>query len=91
VGKFYLFSAVIGRGGTWYWVLAVIGVLNSVVSLYYYARILQSMYLSEPSSGQTFGRIPLLQNLLLAFLALSTILIGIYWTPLAQFAAWGGF
>src|SRR5262249_46864349 len=36
VGKFYLFGAVMKSGLYW---LAIVGVLNSVVSLYYYFRI----------------------------------------------------
>ena len=43
VGKFYLFAAVIKK--EYYW-LALIGIINSVVSLYYYARIIKAMYLT---------------------------------------------
>ena len=43
-GKFYLFSAAVKSG---YVGLAVIGVLNSVVSMYYYAGVLAKMYMSE--------------------------------------------
>jgi NADH-quinone oxidoreductase subunit N len=42
IGKFYLFAAVI-RGE--FYALALIGALNSVVSLYYYARIVRTMFL----------------------------------------------
>ena len=45
VGKFYLFSSAIKGGFTW---LAVIGVLNSVVSVYYYLRVIVYMYMKEP-------------------------------------------
>ena len=41
-GKWLLFTAVIKQGLYW---LAVIGLLNSVVSLYYYARIVKAMFL----------------------------------------------
>jgi NADH-quinone oxidoreductase subunit N len=87
VGKFYLFAAVVSRGGAWYWVLAVAGVLNSVVSLYYYARVLKSMYLADrETGGRQDGPVPLGQNLLLCILAAVTLLLGLYWTPLAEFA-----
>jgi NADH-quinone oxidoreductase subunit N len=43
-GKFYLFSAAIDAGWT---VLAVIGVLNSLVSVYYYLGVLVAMYMAE--------------------------------------------
>jgi len=35
-------------GRFWYVLLAMIGVLNSVVSLFYYARIIKAVYLDEP-------------------------------------------
>ena len=45
IGKVYLFAEVINRGVYW---LAVVAALNSVVSLYYYARIVRAMFLVEP-------------------------------------------
>ena len=44
VGKFYLFSSVIAGGFTG---LAVIGVLTSLVSAYYYLRVVVNMYMRE--------------------------------------------
>ena len=44
MGKFWLFSAAIDAGYVW---LAVIGVLNSAISLYYYIRIVVFMYLKK--------------------------------------------
>lgn len=46
VGKFYIFSAAIKSG---YVGLAVIGVINSVISVYYYLRITVIMYMKEPT------------------------------------------
>lgn len=43
-GKFYLFSAAIGEGLLW---LALWGVLNSVISVYYYLRPIVVMYMRE--------------------------------------------
>jgi NADH-quinone oxidoreductase subunit N len=40
-GKYYVFSAAIQQGLTW---LAVVGVLNSALSLYYYLRVVVYMY-----------------------------------------------
>jgi NADH-quinone oxidoreductase subunit N len=44
--KFVLFSSAVNASG-WYIWLAVAGVLNSALSLYYYARVLRFMYSSE--------------------------------------------
>lgn len=46
ITKLYLFGAAVEAGLTW---LAVAGVLNSVLSAYYYLRVVKFMYLSEPS------------------------------------------
>ena len=43
-GKFYLFNAAIGEGLLW---LAIWGVLNSVISVYYYLRPIVVMYMKE--------------------------------------------
>ena len=48
MGKFWLFGAAIESGYVW---LAVIGVLNSAVSLYYYIRIVVFMMLKNEPSG----------------------------------------
>jgi NADH-quinone oxidoreductase subunit N len=44
VGKFYLFRAVIDGGFIW---LAIIGVLTSLVSAYYYLRVVVTMYMKD--------------------------------------------
>ena len=48
MGKFWLFGAAIDAH--YYW-LAVIGVLNSAISLYYYIRIVVFMYLKKETIG----------------------------------------
>ena len=47
MGKFWLFGAAIESGYVW---LAVIGVLNSAISLYYYLRIVVFMYLKKDAT-----------------------------------------
>jgi NADH-quinone oxidoreductase subunit N len=44
IGKWYIFSAAVGSG--YYW-LAIIGVLSSVVSVFFYLRVVVMMYMSE--------------------------------------------
>lgn len=46
VGKFYLFRTVIEAGEIW---LAIIGVLTSLISAYYYLRVVVVMYMREGS------------------------------------------
>ncbi|MGA9097657.1 MAG: NADH-quinone oxidoreductase subunit N [Methanotrichaceae archaeon] len=46
IGKFVLFSSAIYAGLVW---LAALAILNSALSLYYYLRIINYMYLKEPT------------------------------------------
>ena len=46
IGKFYLFSGAIQAGYIW---LAIIGVLNSAASVYYYLRVMVFMYFKDPT------------------------------------------
>jgi NADH-quinone oxidoreductase subunit N len=47
-GKLYVFLAAVQAG---YWVLAVIGILTSVVASYYYLRIVKVMYFDAPAEA----------------------------------------
>jgi NADH-quinone oxidoreductase subunit N len=47
-GKFQIFKSAVADGYLW---LTVIGVLNSVVSLYYYLRMVVVMYMQRPAAG----------------------------------------
>lgn len=49
VGKFVLFGSAIDAGLVW---LAVLAILNSALSLYYYLRIIKYMYVNEPTGGK---------------------------------------
>jgi len=71
VGKFYLFRAVIEGGYVW---LAVIGVLTSLISAYYYLRVVVTMYMRE-GEPQASGEFWL--NLTVGAAALVTILLSI--------------
>ena len=45
IGKLVIFTAAVKSGLVW---LAILGVINSVVSAYYYVRIIRVMFLEEP-------------------------------------------
>src|SRR6266478_1097055 len=86
VGKYLIFAAVMQRGGFWNVLLAVIGVLNSAVSLFYYARIIKAMYLEEGPEAAPVS-IPRLYTGVLLALAVPILALGVYWTPLVRWAA----
>jgi NADH-quinone oxidoreductase subunit N len=74
MGKFWLFGAAIESGYVW---LAVIGVLNSAISLYYYIRIVVFMYLKPPAGGSPVTTSPSL-GFALAVMVIATLVLGVY-------------
>jgi NADH-quinone oxidoreductase subunit N len=82
VGKFYLFAAA-GQSGLWW--LAIIGVLNSVVSLYYYMKIAKAMYFTTSESTGRLGLAPA-HLILVVVLAVPTVVLGLYWGPVKALA-----
>jgi NADH-quinone oxidoreductase subunit N len=83
IGKFYLFAAVV-KAELYY--LATVGILNSVVSLYYYVRIVKTMFLDAPLGTDRQIAMDVHNGSLLAVLSVATVLLGVYWVPLLEFA-----
>jgi NADH-quinone oxidoreductase subunit N len=81
IGKFYLFAAIIQHGGFWYILLAIAGILNSAIALFYYTLIVREMFLRQPEV-QTQIKTTFAVAIVLAILAIPTILLGIYWEPI---------
>jgi NADH-quinone oxidoreductase subunit N len=82
MGKFWLFSAAIEGG--FYW-LAVIGVLNSAISLYYYLRIVVFMWFKSDAAGSPVVISPAMA-VLLGVTIVATLAIGVYPRPLFDLA-----
>ena len=80
--KFYVFLAAIKAG---LYVLAVIGVLASVVGAYYYLAIIKAMYFDEPAEG--FVGMPAALKVVLGVCALFNIVFFIYPAPLVGVAS----
>ena len=81
VGKFYLFRAVL-QGG--YVGLALIGVLTSLISAYYYLRIVVIMYMQE---GEPEVRREPWLSLTAGATALATVALSIFASPLFDWAS----
>jgi len=83
IGKLYLFAALINHGWVW---LAVAGALNSVIALYYYVRVFRNMFLrgdADAAAPLVFGKV---QTATVLVLVVPTLLLGVYFTPLADLA-----
>src|SRR2546427_5636051 len=85
-GKYLIFAAVVQRGGFWYVLLAVIGVLNSAVSLFYYARIIKAMYLEDAVDERPLVE-PAVYTWLIVAMAVPILPPGLFWAPLVRWAA----
>ncbi len=72
-GKYYLFSLTIGSGYMW---LAVIGILNSLISVYYYLRIVIYMYASKSKDDKSL-EIPAIYSIVIAICTFLTIAFGL--------------
>ena len=82
VGKWYLFGAAVRADYTW---LAVVAVINSAISLYYYARVVVMMYMraagDEVRIKPSFG-----QRVAITACIAFTLFFGIYPQPILTFA-----
>ena len=82
MGKFWIFGAAIEAGYVW---LAVIGVLMSAVSLYYYIRVVVFMWLTEEVATTPLRFSPAL-GLAVAIALAGTLAIGVYPRQVFDFA-----
>ncbi len=80
IGKLYLFTGIMKDNLVW---LMVIGVLNSVVSLYYYLEIVRQMYVVPPETEQPVFGSRTLSSVVYISLA-GIFLLGLYPTPLIE-------
>jgi NADH-quinone oxidoreductase subunit N len=83
VGKFYLFAGAIQKGYIW---LAVIGVLNSAASAYYYLRITVYMYMKEPTEDFEWVKLTAPVTLALIIAVAGTLIPGIVPSIILQYA-----
>jgi NADH-quinone oxidoreductase subunit N len=83
VGKFYLFGAAVSAG----WVtLAVVGVLMSVVSAYYYLRVVVAMYMRDPVGDDEWAPVAPASALALAVSVIVVLGLGVYPGPVLALA-----
>jgi NADH-quinone oxidoreductase subunit N len=72
LGKFYLILAGMKSG---LWILVISLIINSVISLYYYLRVIKMMFTS--SEEASLNTISLTSYMILAFIGLAILLLGI--------------
>jgi NADH-quinone oxidoreductase subunit N len=82
ISKFILFSSAIGAGMP---LLAVVGVMNSALSMAYYLRIMKT-FISTPAKGFNVKEAPRLMVAVTVVMAIIIVLVGLYPEPLIKFS-----
>jgi NADH-quinone oxidoreductase subunit N len=83
VGKFYLFTAAVDGG---YVTLAIVGMLMSAVSAYYYLGVVVAMYMREPVGEDVWGPVSVPSGVALAVSVLVVLGLGVYPGPVLAWA-----
>jgi NADH-quinone oxidoreductase subunit N len=84
IAKWYVFSAAVKAGYTG---LAIIGVLTSVVSVFFYLRIVVMMYMSGSKTGMQLPPVPRVAGVALAVSAILILYLGVLPTRVLDWAA----
>jgi proton-translocating NADH-quinone oxidoreductase chain N len=82
IGKFFVLAAAIDNGMLW---LAVVGIVNSVISLYYYVGVIRAMFVMPAASEAPLAEPAALQAAL-GVAGLATLAIGVYPQPIIDLA-----
>jgi NADH-quinone oxidoreductase subunit N len=94
IGKYFLFWGLLQRadlefkasGKTWYYWLALWGIINTVVSFYYYVRFIKVMYLGDRvADNKPLNLAPVLRVALVASLV-GIVFVGIFPQPFIELA-----
>jgi NADH-quinone oxidoreductase subunit N len=83
VGKLVVFGAAVEAGYSW---LVVVGVLSSAVAAFFYLRVLVVMYMQEGETKREPSESGGLAAGVIALAAVATVALGLYWSPLIDFA-----
>jgi NADH-quinone oxidoreductase subunit N len=80
IGKFFMFSGAVSR---YHIGLVIIAVINAIISIFYYFRVIIAMYFRTDERAEL--TVPVYYKVVFALSALATILIGVYPDLIARF------
>lgn len=83
VAKFNILAAVVQQK---YYVLAVITALNSVISLYYYMKVVRVMVLKDAESDEKVAGLGFVNQLIIGVYTAPVLIIGLFWQKLLSLA-----
>jgi NADH-quinone oxidoreductase subunit N len=84
IGKLFIFKAAIDRGGIGVW-LAVVMVINSVISVVYYVGVVRPMYFEDVEEPVRPLRLPALVTAVVGAAAVTILVVGILPDLFARF------
>jgi NADH-quinone oxidoreductase subunit N len=82
-GKLYVFAAAVKGGMAWF---AVIGALNSVISVYYYARVIKTMII-DANQDVAAVKLSWTGQAMIGLMLLPTAAIALFWEPIHRITA----
>jgi NADH-quinone oxidoreductase subunit N len=83
IGKWYIFNAAVQEG---HYTLAIIGVLTSVVSVFFYLRIVVMMYMTEEAGAPARPAVSAASMIALSLAVLATFYLGVLPTRVIDYA-----
>ncbi len=83
IAKFYIFKTAIDTGHT---TIALVGIITSIVSVYYYLRVVYYLYMKEAPEGEMVPAGSVFATSALAISVIGIVFIGIHPTPLFAIA-----
>lgn len=86
IGKLYVFTAILEQS-KWLW-LAVVMALNSVVSLYYYVRVMQAMFIKQGDHVPATSSLEVSPDGSLSYSVFSKVFIFVFLVPTMVFGVW---
>jgi len=83
IGKFYIFSTLIKADMAW---LALVAMINSVISLFFYVKVLKVMFFAKNRKSEYKITYSFSNYLILALFVIPVLFFGLYFTPLLKLA-----
>ena len=83
IGKLYIFLALVDAKMI---TVAVIALLNTVVSLYYYIRVLKHVFLNEPDKNVPEFSTSIVSIVFVTLMIVPILIFGVYFTPIVNLA-----
>jgi len=83
IAKLYIFGAAVSAG--WFWLVLIAGI-TTVISLFYYIRVVRNMYFFQPEENAGKLEFDAGTKIILMLLLIPTLLFGVYFTPIFEMA-----